>query len=189
MADKLHEKNTSLFRTFDNFFLLFWLLLLLVVTIVFGSTGYIAWVFVLCVCVSQTERVKVFVNICVQIDHSTGKLANEWNLTDIKFVFIYKHYIHDWGDVTTLYARSIFKGNFIITQFYGRFFSGLWWVLFFICLFILSFGFFFVCVLQIISSDVICYSFISLNVANGCAISYVTSSHNNNNINNKARPK
>lgn len=67
--------------TFDQF--LFGLLLLLAVTFVFGSTGCNAWVLRI-----MYEKVKVLVNICVQIDHSTGKLANEWNLIDIKFVFI-----------------------------------------------------------------------------------------------------
>lgn len=123
MKKNLHE-NTSLALTeVSTRLLLLVLMFFSGYVIVFNRVG------VLC----MLKHKKVFVNICVQIDHSTGKLANEWNLTDIKFAFIYtpKYYMAGMMSLFSsmfffLLSRNIksipstLRANLIITQFYGQ---------------------------------------------------------------------
>lgn len=94
---------------------------------VFDSTGW----------GTALEEKKVFVNICVQIDHSTVKLANEWNLTDIKFAFIYT----EMG-MMSLFSNVLFAPHWIHFVYHSGQFDyyailrlgfllrllGLWWV-------------------------------------------------------------
>lgn len=90
----------SLPLTFDNFFS--------------GCHICVRFNQVQCVGVVHANDEKVLVNICVQIDRSTGKLANEWNLTDIKFVFINivrRSVERTMHDVTTFWQCGFFPPN------------------------------------------------------------------------------
>lgn len=148
----------SLPLTFDNFFS--------------GCHICVRFNQVQCVGVVHANDEKVLVNICVQIDRSTGKLANEWNLTDIKFVFINivrRSVERTMHDVTTFWQCGFFPPNIESIRFISGAILSLrnltvgFFIQFFLCVcwFFRSFVYpiAYAFLLQTISSDVICYSF------------------------------
>lgn len=101
-----------------------------------------------CVGVVHANDEKVLVNICVQIDRSTGKLANEWNLTDIKFVFINivrRSVERTMHDVTTFWQCGFFPPNIESIRFISGAILSLrnltvgFFIQFFLCVWVFSF--------------------------------------------------